>query len=218
MQLTPNESFEHIKESIVQYLETQYRISHPKIFSERGEILRRDGVVAQQPFIEATPSFPTAHKLSVLEDMYPDFIPQGISELVQHGIPIDKYDLYTLQEEAILAAFSEKPSLLVATGTGSGKTEAFLLPILCDILNEAKFWSAPSTRQERGRYDQTNNIWLQTRQHETRPAALRSIILYPMNALVNDQLSRLRRILALNDSPEWQRRNLNGNVIHFGKN
>jgi len=122
MQLTPNESFEHIKESIVQYLETQYRISHPKIFSERGEILRRDGVVAQQPFIEATPSFPTAHKLSVLEDMYPDFIPQGISELVQHGIPIDKYDLYTLQEEAILAAFSEKPSLLVATGTGSGKT------------------------------------------------------------------------------------------------
>ena len=216
MQLTPNESFEHIKESIVQYLETQYRISHPIIFSERGEILRRDGVVAQQPFIEATPSFPTAHKLSVLEDMYPDFIPQGISELVQRGIPIDKYDLYTLQEEAILAAFSEKPSLLVATGTGSGKTEAFLLPILCDILNEAKFWSAPSARQERGRYDQTNNIWLQTRQHETRPSALRSIILYPMNALVNDQLSRLRRILALNDSPEWQRRNLNGNVIHFG--
>lgn len=216
MQLTPYGSFEHIKESIVQYLETQYRISHPKIFEERGEILRRDGVVAQQPFIEATPSFPTANKLSVLEDMYPQFIPQGISELVRHGIPIDKYDLYTLQEEAILAAFSDKPSLLVATGTGSGKTEAFLLPILSDILNEAKTWNAPRARQERGRYDAANNIWLDTRRHETRPAALRSIILYPMNALVNDQLSRLRRILALNDSPEWQRRNLNGNVIHFG--
>jgi ATP-dependent helicase YprA (DUF1998 family) len=216
MQLTPYGSYKHIKESIVQYLETQYRISHQKIFEERGEILRRHGVVAQQPFIESTPSFPTAHKLSVLEDMYPQFIPQGISELVQHGLPIDKYDLYTLQEEAIIAAFGDKPCLLVATGTGSGKTEAFVLPILADILQEAKNWPAPEERQERGRYEPESNVWLHSRRNETRPAALRSIILYPMNALVNDQLSRLRRILSLNDSPEWQRRNLNGNVIHFG--
>ena len=37
-----------------------------------------------------------------------------------------------------------------------------------------------------------------------------------MNALVNDQMSRLRRVLALNGSPEWQRRNLNRNLFHFG--
>ena len=37
-----------------------------------------------------------------------------------------------------------------------------------------------------------------------------------MNALVNDQLSRLRRILARGDSPVWQRAHLQGNVIHFG--
>jgi uncharacterized membrane protein YdbT with pleckstrin-like domain len=41
MQLTPNGAFEHIKESIVQYLETAYRISNPSVFAERGEILRR---------------------------------------------------------------------------------------------------------------------------------------------------------------------------------
>ena len=44
----------------------------------------------------------------------------------------------------------------------------------------------------------------------------RCIILYPMNALVNDQLSRLRRILARGASPDWQREHLNGNLIHFG--
>ena len=37
-----------------------------------------------------------------------------------------------------------------------------------------------------------------------------------MNALVNDQLSRLRRILARGASPDWQMDHLNGNVIHFG--
>ncbi len=56
------------------------------------------------------------------------------------------------------------------TGTGSGKTECFLLPILGKLAQEAKakgpeFGSTP---------------------------AVRAIILYPMNALVNDQLGRLR--------------------------
>jgi hypothetical protein len=45
---------------------------------------------------------------------------------------------------------------------------------------------------------------------------MRAIVLYPMNALVNDQLSRLRRILSRGTSPDWQRRNLDGNVLHFG--
>lgn len=216
MQLTPSGAFEHIKESVVQYLETAYRISDPCVVSERGDILRRTGVVAQEPFIEATPAFPTSRKLADLERSYPEFLPVGLSELVQHGVPVDRFNLYTHQEEALLAANSSKPSLLVATGTGSGKTEAFILPILADILREAKNWAPVQGKPERGVYDEANNIWLHSRRHERRPAALRAIILYPMNALVNDQLSRLRRILANGASPDWQRRNLNGNVIHFG--
>ena len=216
MQLTPNAAFEHIKESVVQYLETAYRISNPIVFAERGEILRRRGTIAQEPFIEATPAFPTAHKLAELERLYPEFLPAGLSELVQHGVPVDRFPLYTHQENALLAAFSDKPSLLVATGTGSGKTEAFVLPILADILNEAQTWAETVDVPRRGYYDAQSNVWLHSRRHEARPAALRAIILYPMNALVNDQLSRLRRILARGASPDWQRRNLRGNVIHFG--
>lgn len=216
MQLTPSQAFEHIKESVVEYLETAYKIAHPSIFSERGEMLRQRGKVAQAPFIEATPAFPPAHKLIDLERNHPQIIPAGLAELVQHGVPIDRFPLYTHQEEALLAAFGEQPDLLVATGTGSGKTESFLLPILADILREAQSWSPTSKAAQPGRYDAQSNIWLHSRRHEVRPAALRGIILYPMNALVNDQLSRLRRILARGNSPDWQRRNLKGNVIHFG--
>lgn len=216
IQLTPSQAFEHIKESLIQYLETAYRISDPYVFGERADLLRQVKTAAQEPFIESTPSFPTARKLAQIERDYPEFMPPGLSELVQHGVPVDTFDLYTLQEEAILSAFSEKPSLLVATGTGSGKTEAFLLPILADILNEAKEWPSPVGKAEPGQYHEVTKSWLHARRHERRPAAMRGIILYPMNALVNDQLSRLRRILALGDSPVWQRKNLNGNVIHFG--
>ena len=52
MQLTPSQAFEHIKEFVIQYLETAYRISDPSVFAERGEMLRMRGTVAQEPFIE----------------------------------------------------------------------------------------------------------------------------------------------------------------------
>jgi ATP-dependent helicase YprA (DUF1998 family) len=213
--LTPNQAFDHIKESAVQYLETVFRISDPAVYAERGEILRRVGSVAQEPFIESTPAFPTGRKLAELEKTY-DFLPEGLSELMQYGVPIDRFALYCHQEEALLGAFSDRPSLLVASGTGSGKTEAFLLPILADILNEARNWPKTYDSSQRGEYNEKMRVWLHSRRHEARPAAMRGIVLYPMNALVNDQLSRLRRILARGDSPEWQTRNLNGNVIHFG--
>lgn len=216
MQLTPSQTFAQIKEALAQYLETAYRISHPAVFAERGRILRGRGVVAQMPFIESTPSFPTSRKLADLERDFTDILPAGLAELVQHGVPVDRFALYRHQEEALLAAFGARPNLLVATGTGSGKTEAFLLPILADILSEAKNWEPTLGPPRPGEYDSMAGAWLHSRRHEVRTAALRAIILYPMNALVNDQLSRLRRILSRAESPDWQRRNLSGNVVHFG--
>lgn len=215
MHLTPSEAFEHIKESMIEYLETAYKIAHPAIFAERGEILRQRGVVAQAPFIEATPAFPPANKLVELEKLYPHIVPAGLAALVQHGVPVDRFPLYTHQEEALLTAFGDHPNLLVATGTGSGKTESFLLPILADILREAPSWEPIADQEHPGRFDPQRG-WLHSRRHERRPAAMRALVLYPMNALVNDQLSRLRRILARGASPEWQKDHLQGNVIHFG--
>ena len=211
------QAFEHIKESVAEYLEAAYKIAHPAVYAERAAMLREQGTIAQEPFIEATPSFATASKLVDLERKHPQFLPAGLSELVRHGVPVDRFPLYTHQEKALLAAFGPKPNLLVATGTGSGKTESFLLPVLADILREAAGWQAPSGAARHGEYIAKQNVWLHSRRHETRPAAIRGMILYPMNALVNDQLSRLRRILARGASPDWQRRNLNGNIVHFAQ-
>ena len=56
---------------------------------------------------------------------------------------------------------------MVTTGTGSGKTEAFLYPILDHVLRERRA----------GR------------------AGMKALILYPMNALANDQAGRLADLL-----------------------
>ena len=75
------------------------------------------------------------------------------------------FRLYRHQEEAVRAAMAEDRNLIVCSGTGSGKTECFLIPIIDHLV----------------------------RQHEGGSLApgVRAMILYPMNALVNDQVRRL---------------------------
>ena len=77
--------------------------------------------------------------------------------------------LYVHQEHAIRSAHKERQNIVVATGTASGKTECFLYPILFDLY----------------------------RQHlagKLNEPGVRAMILYPMNALANDQRERLGRI------------------------
>lgn len=80
------------------------------------------------------------------------------------------WKLFPHQIESIIA-FLQGKNIVVATGTGSGKTEAFMLPMIVHLAQEA------------ARNKQTD---------EKAPRAIRSLILYPMNALVADQVSRLR--------------------------
>ena len=77
---------------------------------------------------------------------------------------------YLHQAEAIEGILVQNKSLMIMTGTGSGKTESFLLPILGKLALEAAH--QPSSFANH--------------------SAVRAMILYPMNALVNDQLGRLR--------------------------
>ncbi|WP_341547454.1 DEAD/DEAH box helicase [Desulfitobacterium sp. THU1] len=81
--------------------------------------------------------------------------------------------LYKHQEEALLKV-KEGKNIVVSTGTGSGKTESFLFPIFDYLL----------------------------RQHEANKlgAGVRALLIYPMNALANDQIERLRELLQ--DYPE----------------
>ena len=107
----------------------------------------------------------------------------------------------------------------MTSGTGSGKTEAFLLPIFATIAREAVRWPKPSSNfLERRGWQRPDGTPVETygelpdrpgkrnpngspfrfqRDGESpgRPKAVRALILYPMNALVEDQLARLREAL-----------------------
>ena len=145
MLFSPFETFEHLKESLCSYLETAYKISNRLVFSERGVLLRREALspgvpaVSQDPFIESTPAFPGSRYLGdVIRSI--NELPFELLDLVAIGMPVKDFPLYDHQLEALQCAYSSTPNLVVATGTGSGKTEIFLLVILAEILSEALTW------------------------------------------------------------------------------
>ncbi len=171
MSLTIGETIQQLQRALQDYIEATYHVSHPTLVTQRRVLLEEPGVIHQLPYLESTPRYKTGSPFrdlglppAALEVFSAVSRPQGERVILIHDPP------YQHQATATRLSLVDGRSLVVMTGTGSGKTECFLLPILGKLAREAKtngssFGASP---------------------------AVRAIILYPMNALVNDQLGRLR--------------------------
>ncbi|MCR9216923.1 MAG: DEAD/DEAH box helicase [bacterium] len=106
---------------------------------------------------------------------------------------------------------------IVTSGTGSGKTESFLLPILAQLVKEASTWPSGAPDDQPDEWLALRGAYRPRRQREGRPQAVRAIILYPMNALVEDQMTRLRAALDSERARDIMDRELRGNRIYFGR-
>lgn len=164
MGLNPISTTERIKKDYTDYLNSMFYFQDEKLVAQAKKILCEEGKFVKGPFIEITQPFITGHSIRKL-------IEEGVlSEEFHHldkSFPVER-DLYIHQEQAIKKVVAGR-NIIVATGTGSGKTECFLLPIINEFMRE----------KEAG----------------TLTKGTRALLLYPMNALANDQVSRLRSIL-----------------------
>lgn len=167
---------QHYCDSLRSYITSTYHISNPALVDMRAELLERVGAIAQEPYVESTARYRASRGFGDLK------LPPGVSDFLaglgERELLFDPP--YDHQAEALeLALASPFRDLVVTTGTGSGKTETFLLPILGRLADEA-----------------TNGTSFGTR-------AMRALLLYPMNALVNDQLGRLRLLFGNNLVSGW---------------
>lgn len=158
-----------LRDTLRKYIEAQYHIRDEDLIEERKALLEEQGTIYQRPYVEATPAYKIGRAYSEMA------IPRRAQRVLED---LSKLDVglyprpYVHQGQALEAFLGRHEDVLVATGTGSGKTESFLMPIIGSLALES----------------------------EERPASAklpgcRAILLYPMNALVNDQLSRVRRIV-----------------------
>lgn len=121
-----------------------------------------------EPLIQINPNYlrkGTLHSLVEQQLLHPSCL-EIFQSGKQEGSP-QPINLYAHQLEAIAKA-KEKKSYVVTTGTGSGKSLAFFLPIIDQVLRAKQ---------------------------AGEPQRTRAIVIYPMNALANSQLEELGRFL-----------------------
>jgi len=111
-------------------------------------------------------------------------------EIVKAGVSLRAHQVVALRAHF---APDEAHNVVVTSGTGSGKTESFLLPLLARISADARAQPGLAAPHEWWSIKHQNIPWASVRSHSRRTAAVRALILYPTNALVEDQMSRLRR-------------------------
>lgn len=163
------ETINEIQAALRDYIDATYHIGHPTLIAQREDLLLEDGVLFREPFFESTPRYKATRRFADLE--LDPAVQTLFGSLTQK--PQILFDPpYTHQADALELAVRDGLSLAITTGTGSGKTESFLLPMLAKLAREAA--NRPDSFAE---------------------PAVRALILYPMNALVNDQLGRLRLLL-----------------------
>lgn len=153
--------YQALHDTFRRYLFTAHRIaeSEPELRAAFWDALGREDLMARVPILSAIPAYATSATIEelVAKQASPALHP-SLLKLGDSTRPLYRHQV------AAIRAIQDGQSVAIATGTGSGKTESFLLPILDDILRD------PSP-------------------------GVRALIVYPLNALANDQLRRLRELL-----------------------
>ena len=176
--VTPLHTFDTIRAQSAEAVISQSGLNHPGLAAEvRRRLASTDpaeGGLLQEPVIEAAPGY--VEHAETIGDLAGGLLhPDTVAAL--DGADDDRpnryrfkreWHPYTHQVEAWrkLADPEVAHSVLVTSGTGSGKTECFLVPIIDDLV----------------------------RQSRDRPIddGVQAIVLYPLNALIASQEERLR--------------------------
>jgi len=258
----PIGGFRRARDLYITYLDTAFRIRNKGVTAERRALLETPGALCTEPLIEPIPTYRSVpYKFHELIDPRPGSDPlAGFSaearaafvDLVLSGLfdsepappgaktaRISDIKIYRHQEEMLAKGLPVGEPGIVTSGTGSGKTESFLLPVFGSIAREAIRWSPPSKGylsrrwwqgsdgRPMGKYEDLadrpgkknpgRSPFRLQRDGETRPAAMRALILYPMNALVEDQMVRIRKALDSDLARSGMDRHFHGNRLFFAR-
>ncbi|WP_280464250.1 DEAD/DEAH box helicase [Nocardia cyriacigeorgica] len=195
--ITPVTLANGLRETYLRYFDTAFWLNDDALMAERRELLGKQGALVGSVMIEPVIPYSDTARLDKVAETAG--IPGSIARRVAAALfPYARPDEITLrdhQANSIIQHFLDGNSigrnLVVTSGTGSGKTESFLLPLLLRLVRESSSWSPQVSPTPW--WKQAQPSWHPLRAGETRLPAVRSLILYLTNALVEDQMTRLRR-------------------------
>ncbi len=215
-------AYERLTAVYRKYIESAFPLRYSNMAEERRALYAASDTLSQPPLLEPTPVYPSsnltlAEASTQLPREYRDLpsLAQGL--LGNPGVRLWKH-----QWESVRTVLRDKKDLVVTTGTGSGKTECFLLPVLAELARESAGWpdnSPPPANRKWWEDDvsEWQSQWGHTKRNAQGLHAVRAMVLYPLNALVEDQLRRLRQTLDSDTVLRWLDVERGGNRVNFGR-
>lgn len=156
--MNPLELADRLRDDYRRFTWTTYPVADPGLREQLEHLVDSDSLLWRGPYLSVQPRF---QETVTLRELATEI---GLPLEIASAFPrVER--LFAHQVDAI-TRIHRGQNTLVATGTGSGKTESFLIPLVAH---------ARATRHRRG---------------------VKAIALYPMNALVNDQEDRFERACA----------------------
>jgi DEAD/DEAH box helicase domain-containing protein len=209
---SPPSVIDYIRDAYLRYYDSAFWMRDEGLMAERRMLLEEPGVMAQEPLLEAVPAY------AAVEDIYAvceraklsKEVANNLGEVVfgSDAIKLRKHQAEAL-EFAIAGDAQGRSNIVVTSGTGSGKTECFVLPLIARMMQERAGGVGPGTIHQwwDKKLERDQDHWKHLRSSSgiaIKPA-VRALILYPTNALVEDQIARLRqaamRARKLHDRP-----------------
>lgn len=199
------------------FYDSVYAITNQGIAKERRALLAKGAQLDARTLIEPVPPYQSSGLDLAAALRKFDLEPESAASCARFLEPLMPADrrLYTHQWEALRDAY-EGRDVVVSGGTGSGKTEAFLLPAILSMLQESERWG-PSGVSPRDWWSAEEPFVPARADESGRAPGVRCLLLYPMNALVEDQLVRLRRVLDSDRALEWLAEERAGHRLFFGR-
>ncbi len=172
--------FKFRDELIAEYERFSRSFANPKATDIRDRLDEEygKGRYWKEPLVQINPNYKKADR-TVQQLAAAGEVDEATAEIFRlgkdpkNGNPGTELSLYKHQEES-LALCRQGESFVVTTGTGSGKSLSFFIPIVDSILKAKRADPTPRTR---------------------------AIVVYPMNALANSQLEEMEKFLC-NWSPD----------------
>ena len=214
-------AYERMNQVYQWYIESVFPLRYPTLNEERKKLLSQPGILTQPPLLETIPVYPTS---GMNLQQASEKLPSGYQDLhyLARTLFQGNWQLWQHQWQSLEAVITKGRDIVVTTGTGSGKTECFLLPLLAELARDLNTWpdcpgAPPNRKWWEGDKTTWESQWKHTGRSQKGEHAIRGLILYPLNALVEDQLRRLRSTLDSRDVHHWLDTKRGGNRILFGR-
>jgi len=146
-QLDPTGTFHRLREAFFRYYETAFRLADPGCSVSAGTCSTATAAY-RLPLLELRPEYAT-YKGPLAESISASGAAPELTEFASAGLIPPGQTLYRHQHKALTAGVQPGRNVVITAGTGSGKTESFLLPVISSLLEESRDWGGYPARSER---------------------------------------------------------------------